>query len=129
MKDIVLDLKGSFVNEDEMKSIESEIMAAHELLITKKGISSEMTGWIDYVDSMNKKEYDEIKKSAEYIKNNCEAFILLGIGGSYLGARASIEAIRGDFQNELSVPKVYYAGQNLSGSSYPLRPRGSLPSL
>ncbi len=116
MKDIVLDLKGSFINEDEMRGIESEIMAAQELLLDKRGISSDMTGWIDYAESMNMDEYEEIKKSAEHIKNNCEAFILLGIGGSYLGARAAIEAIRGDFHNELSSPGVYYAGQNLSGA-------------
>ncbi len=116
MKDIVLDLKGSLITEDEMKNIESEIMAAHELLLDKKGISSDMTGWIDHAGSMDADEYEEIKKSAEYIKNNCEAFILLGIGGSYLGARAAVEAIRGDFHNELSSPKIYYAGQNLSGA-------------
>lgn len=116
MKDIVLDLKGSFINEDEIKNIESEIMAAQELLLDKKGISSDITGWIDYTGSMDEDEYEEIKKSAEYIKNNCEAFILLGIGGSYLGARAAVEAIRGDFHNELSSPGIYYAGQNLSGA-------------
>jgi len=116
MKDIVLDLKGSLITEDEMKNIKSEIMAAQELLLDRKGISSDMTGWIDYAESMYVDEYEEIKKSAEYIKNNCEAFILLGIGGSYLGARAAVEAIRGDFHNELSSPKIYYAGQNLSGA-------------
>lgn len=116
VKDIVLNLKGSFINEAEMKNIESEIMAAQELLLDKKGISSDMTGWIDYAESMDENEYEEIKKTAEYIKNNCEAFILLGIGGSYLGARAAVEAIRGDFHNELSSPKIYYAGQNLSGA-------------
>ncbi len=116
MKDIVLDLNGSFINEGEMKNIEPEIMAAQELLLDKKGISSHMTGWIDYAETMDMDEYEEIKKSAQYIKNNCEAFILLGIGGSYLGARAAVEAIRGDFHNDLSSPAVYYAGQNLSGS-------------
>lgn len=115
MKDIVLDLNGSFINDEEMKSIESEIMEAQEKLLDKKGISSDMTGWINYAHNMDTNEYEEIKKTADYIKNNCEAFILLGIGGSYLGARAAIEAIRGDFHNELSSPKVYYAGQNLSG--------------
>ncbi|MGD9568842.1 MAG: glucose-6-phosphate isomerase [Sedimentibacter sp.] len=116
MRDIVLDIKGSFINEDELKAIAPEIMAAQELLLQKKGISSDMTGWIDYADSLNMDEYNEIKNTAEYIKNNCEAFILLGIGGSYLGARAAVEAIRGDFHNELSNPKIYYAGQNLSGA-------------
>lgn len=116
MRDIVLDINGSFINNDELNLIAPEIMAAQELLLSKKGISSEMTGWVDYASTMDIKEYDEIKKTAQYIKNNCEAFILLGIGGSYLGARAAIEAIRGDFHNELESPKVYYAGQNLSGA-------------
>ncbi|MDW5299077.1 MAG: glucose-6-phosphate isomerase [Sedimentibacter sp.] len=116
MKDIVLDLNGSFVCEDEIKSIESEIMEAQEVLLDKKGISSEMTGWIDFMNTMDENEYEQIKTCANYIKKECEAFILLGIGGSYLGAKAAIEAIRGDFHNELCSPKVYYAGQNLSGS-------------
>ncbi len=116
MKDIALDLKGSSINQEEMGKIAPEIMAAQELLLDKKGISSDMTGWVNYTDSINIEEYNEIKNTAIYIKNNCEAFILLGIGGSYLGARAAIEAIRGDFHNELSSPKIYYAGQNLSGS-------------
>lgn len=116
MKDIVLDLKGTFITNAEMKDIEPEIMAAQKMLLKCEGFSSDMTGWIDYVDNINKKEYDEIKLSANYIKKNCEAFILLGIGGSYLGAKAAIEGIRGDFHNELHSPKVYYAGQNLSGT-------------
>lgn len=116
MRDIYLDLKGSFINEIELNEIKPEIMAAQELLLHKKGISNEMTGWIDYTDNINIGEYNEIKKCAQYIKDNCEAFILLGIGGSYLGAKAAIEAIRGDFHNELTSPKIYYAGQNLSGA-------------
>lgn len=116
MEDIVLDLNGSFVHEHDMKNIESEIMAAQEVLLDKTGISSEMTGWIDYMNTMDENEYRQIKSCGKYIRENCEAFILLGIGGSYLGARAAIEAIRGDFHNELCSPKVYYAGQNLSGS-------------
>jgi len=116
LKEIVLDLNGSFVHEDEMKSIESEIMISQEVLLDKKGISSEMTGWIDFMNTMDENEYEQIKSCANYIKEESEAFILLGIGGSYLGARAAIEAIRGDFHNELCSPKVYYAGQNLSGS-------------
>ncbi len=115
MKEIYLDLKGSFISDAEIKAIAPEIMEAQELLLDKKGISSDMTGWLDYAKSMDMKEYDEVKKTAKYI-NGCNAFILLGIGGSYLGARAAIEAIRGDFHNELKSPQVYYAGQNLSGS-------------
>ncbi|MDF2616806.1 MAG: hypothetical protein K0Q47_1461 [Sedimentibacter sp.] len=59
MEDIVLDLKGSFVAFDEMKNIEPEIMNAQETLLDKKGISSEMTGWIDFMDTMDKEEYEK----------------------------------------------------------------------
>lgn len=116
MEDIVLDLNGSFVALDEMNSIKTEIMNAQETLLDKKGISSEMTGWIDFMDTMDKKEYEEIKKCGKFINENCDAFIILGIGGSYLGAKAAIEAVRGDFHNELKSSQVYYAGQNLSGA-------------
>lgn len=116
MRDIFLDLKGSFISENELEAISPEIMAAQELLLHKKGISSDMTGWVDYASNIKIEEYNEIKKSAKYIKDNCDAFILLGIGGSYLGAKAVVEAIRGDFHNELTSPKIYYAGQNLSGA-------------
>ncbi len=115
MGNITLNLTGSFINQADMEKIKPEIMAAQELLLNKKGISYDMTGWIDYADKIGS-EYDEIIKLKECIMNKCEAFILLGIGGSYLGAKAAIEAIRGDFHNEIENPKVYYSGQNLSGS-------------
>ena len=115
MDNIKLDLHGSFIEENELKTIKPEIMAAHEMLLDRKGVSSEMTGWLDYMYRMDKNEYREIKEAANYIKKNSQAFILLGIGGSYLGAKAAIEAVRGDFHNELLSPQVYYAGQNLSG--------------
>ena len=116
MANINLDLKGSFIEEKELEEIKTEIMTALKILLDRKGISSEMTGWLDYMHRMDKNEYGEIKAASKYIRENSEAFILLGIGGSYLGAKAAIEAIRGDFHNELCSPKVYYAGQNLSGA-------------
>lgn len=116
MRDIVLDLNNSFISKEEMKDIEPEIMQAQKLLLDKKGISSNMTGWVDYTDSLSLIELAQIKEQANHIKRNCQALIVLGIGGSYLGARAAIEAIRGDFHNELKSPQVYYAGQNLSGA-------------
>jgi len=116
MNEIVLDLKGSFINEEEMENIKPQIIQSLKMLMHGNGISHEMTGWIDYMNSYDVEEYEEIKASAKQIMSNSEAFILLGIGGSYLGARAAIEAVRGDFHNELCSPKVYYAGQNLSGA-------------
>ncbi len=116
MENIKFNLQGSLITEEELRKIQPEIMEAQEKLLDRKGISSEYTGWLDYVNRIDKKEYEDIKITANYIKENCDAFILLGVGGSYLGAKAAIEAIRGDFHNELCRPQVYYAGQNLSGS-------------
>lgn len=116
MKNIELDLKGSFITEEEMKNMKPQIMEAQKTLLCGNGLSSDMSGWINYMNNYDEVEYEEIKSSARYIMNNCDAFILLGIGGSYLGARAAIEAIRGDFHNELCSPQIYYAGQNLSGA-------------
>lgn len=115
MKNINLNLEGSFITNQEMEYIKPEIIAAQELLYSKHEQGNDMTGWIDYVDKISS-EYDEIKKAAEYIKGKSEAVILLGIGGSYLGAKAAIEAIRGDFHNEIEKPSLYFAGQNISGS-------------
>lgn len=116
MNNLSVDLKGSFISNEEMENIKGEIIASQKILFDRSGISSEMTGWLDYADTYSREEYAEIKEAAKYIMNNSEAFILLGIGGSYLGARAAIEAVRGDFHNELCSPKIYYAGQNLSGA-------------
>lgn len=116
MKKIELDLKGSFITTEELQNIKPQIIEAQKTLLNGSGISSDMTGWINYMNNYDEAEYEEIKTSASYIINNSDAFILLGIGGSYLGAKASIEAIRGNFHNELCKPQVYYAGQNLSGA-------------
>lgn len=116
MRELVLDLKGSFINDYEMQEIKPEIMKAQKILLECCGISSEMTGWIDYINKFDNDECEDIKACAKYIRCNSEAFILLGIGGSYLGAKTAIEAIRGDFHNELCSPQIYYAGHNLSGS-------------
>lgn len=116
MKNLSIDLKGSLISNEEMENIKAEITESQKILLDRSGISSEMTGWLDYADTHSIEEYGEIKEAAKYIMNNSEAFILLGIGGSYLGARAAIEAVRGDFHNELCSPKIYYAGQNLSGA-------------
>jgi glucose-6-phosphate isomerase len=116
MKDLVLDLKDSFVSEEEMEIIKPEILEAQNLLLNGAGISSEMTGWINYMNEFSHGETEDIKATAKYIMNNCDALLILGIGGSYLGSKAVIEAVRGDFHNDLCEPKIYFAGQNLSGS-------------
>lgn len=115
MENITLNLDGSFISNQETENIKAEIMAAHETLLNREGVSSDMTGWIDYADRIGD-EYEEIMNAAECIRDKCEVFIVLGIGGSYLGAKAAIEAIRGDFHNEIQKPAVYFAGQSLSGS-------------
>lgn len=116
MNNITLDLKGALLNSQDYEKMSEAAIAAHVKLKSGSGISSDMTGWVDYPKRMDKAEYERLKKAASYIRNNSDSVVLLGIGGSYLGARAAIEAVRGNFHNELSRPRIYYAGQNLSGA-------------
>ena len=68
MKNISIDLHGSFIDKEELKEIKTEIMTAQETLLDRKGVSSEMTGWLDYMYRMDKTEYEDIKTSAKYIR-------------------------------------------------------------
>jgi glucose-6-phosphate isomerase len=116
MEDMELDLTGSFISDDEMEDIKPEIMKSHEMLLSRTGISSDMTGWIDYPEKIGNYELSSIKKAGEHINKSCDVLVVIGIGGSYLGANAAIEAVRGNFHNDLCCPKVYFAGHNLSGA-------------
>jgi glucose-6-phosphate isomerase len=74
MENITLNLQGSFIEENELKEIKPEIMAAQEMLLDRKGASSEMTGWLDCMYRMDKKELEDIKRAGRYIQENSQAF-------------------------------------------------------
>lgn len=116
---IKFDYSKSFVKEHEVDNFKTFIENSHNLLHANKGPGSEFTGWMNLPSDYDKDEYERVKAAAERIRNNSEVFVILGIGGSYLGARACIEALSHSFHNTLSKdkrtsPEIYYVGNNIS---------------
>jgi glucose-6-phosphate isomerase len=91
------------------------------MLHEKTGAGNDFLGWIDLPVNYDKEEFSRIKKAAEKIKSDSDILIVIGIGGSYLGARACIEALGHTFYNVLAkdkrkTPEIYFVGNNISGS-------------
>lgn len=109
----------SFVTDEEILSFQEKITAAHNALHNKTGAGSDFTGWVDLPVNYDKEEFDRIKKAAEKIKKNNEILIVIGIGGSYLGARAVVEFIKGQCYNAMAddCAKIYFTGNSISSSS------------
>ena len=110
-------IKG-FVSEAELAAIQGEISAAHKTLLTGSGEGNDFLGWVDLPSNYDKEEFARIKVAAEKIKKNCDVFIVIGIGGSYLGARAVVEFLKSPMYNNLKkdTPDIYFAGCNISPS-------------
>jgi glucose-6-phosphate isomerase len=108
-------LKG-FVAEHELKGTEAQVLLAHKQLHDKSGAGNDFLGWLDLPKNYDKDEFNRIKKAAEKIKADSDVLIVIGIGGSYLGARAVIEALRSPLYNSLkkSTPEIYFAGCSIS---------------
>lgn len=109
----------SFVTNDEVMFFQEKIDAAHEALHNKTGAGSDFTGWVDLPVDYDKDEFARIKVAAEKIKKNSDVLIVIGIGGSYLGARAVIEFIKSQNYNDLrkGTPAIYFSGNSISSSS------------
>ncbi|MCL2697772.1 MAG: glucose-6-phosphate isomerase [Oscillospiraceae bacterium] len=105
-----------FVGGHELAGIEPQVMLAHKQLSEKTGLGSDFLGWADLPANYDRAEFARIKKAAEKIKADSEALIVIGIGGSYLGARAAIEALRSPLYNSLKkqTPEIYFAGNSIS---------------
>jgi len=91
-----------------------------EVLTSKTGAGNDFLGWVDLPETYDKDEFARIKKAAEKIKNDSEVLVVIGIGGSYLGAKAAIEFLSHSFYNNLpkdkrKTPEIYFAGTNMSG--------------
>ena len=108
----------SFVNSDELAGIKPQVETAVDLLHNKKGLGNDFLGWLDLPENYDKDEFARIKVAAEKIKKNSDVLIVIGIGGSYLGARAVIELIKSPFYNNLKkdTPDIYFVGNNISPS-------------
>lgn len=94
-----------FLNESEITNLEPMVREAHNMLHNGTGAGKDFLGWIDLPVNYDKEEFARIKKAAEKIKNNSDVLIVIGIGGSYLGARAAIEMLSHNFYNVLQKGK------------------------
>ncbi len=105
-----------FLQEDELKALQPQVTAAHQQLHQKSGLGNDFLGWLDLPENYDKDEFDRIKKAAKKIQDSCDILIVIGIGGSYLGARAAIELLKSPFYNNLKkdTPDIYFAGNNIS---------------
>ncbi len=108
-----------FIRENDLRGLETQLAAAHELLHNGTGLGNDFTGWVNLPFDYNKDEFARIKKAAEKIKADTDVFVVIGIGGSYLGARAAIEFLKSDNYNALpkDTPDIYFAGNSISGSA------------
>ncbi|MBE6631754.1 MAG: glucose-6-phosphate isomerase [Ruminococcaceae bacterium] len=108
-----------FVGEGELDAIQSEITKAASLLDSRSGEGSDFLGWVDLPENYNKAEFAAIKEAAEKIKKSCDILVVIGIGGSYLGARAVIEFLRSPLYNNLKkdTPDIYFAGNSISATA------------
>lgn len=106
------------VSAQDIKAMEPKAVAALETLHNKSGAGSDFLGWVDLPENYDKEEFARIKKAAAYIRENCDVLIVIGIGGSYLGARAVIEALKSQNYNALAkdTPQIYFIGNSLSPS-------------
>ena len=106
----------SFISEEEIVNIKPYAKVAYETVKNKSGAGSDFLGWFDLPENYDKEEFARIKLAAEKIKKSCDVLVVIGIGGSYLGARAAIEFIKSPLYNNLKkdTPDIYYAGNNIS---------------
>ena len=110
-----------FISEDEVKNIAKQVEDAKDLLMSRKGAGNDFLGWLDLPTAYDKEEFARIKKAAEKIKSDSEVLLVIGIGGSYLGARAAIDFLRHNFYNSVSkeirkTPEIYFLGNNISST-------------
>jgi len=108
-----------FVSDAELKNMERIALSAKEELVSKTGAGNDYLGWIDLPVKYNKKEFARIKEAAAKIQSDSDVLLVIGIGGSYLGARAAIDFLRHSFYNNISkkqrkTPEIYYVGNSIS---------------
>ena len=110
-----------FITKDQIAAMKAETEAARETLLSRSGAGNDFLGWIDLPVDYDKEEFARIQKAGEKIRSDSDVLIVIGIGGSYLGARAANEFLNHAFFNSLpkdkrKAPEIYYAGNNLSGT-------------
>ena len=111
-------LKG-FVSQHEYEAIAPQVETAHQLLMSKTGMGNDFLGWVNLPTAYDKEEFARIKVAAKKIQGNSDVFVVIGIGGSYLGARAAIEFLKSEKYNDLrkDTPAIYFAGNSISSTA------------
>ena len=107
-----------FIAENELKGLETQVAAAHKTVNEKSGLGNDFLGWVTLPIDYDKEEFARIKAAADKIRKDTDILIVIGIGGSYLGARAAIEFLKGPYYNQLrgDAPEIYFAGNSISGA-------------
>lgn len=120
-KEVVFDYSraAGFVSAEEMDNMKATVMCAKDVLMDKSGAGNDFLGWIDLPVDYDKEEFERIKKAAAKIQNDSDVLLVVGIGGSYLGARAAIEFLSHSFYNVLpkgkrKTPEIYFLGNSIS---------------
>lgn len=103
-----------FFSADELKAIAPQVSAAHKTICDKSGAGSDFLGWVDLPVDYDKEEFARIKAAADKIRSNSDVLIVIGIGGSYLGAKAAIDFVTGPFYNYTAKTQIIFAGNNIS---------------
>lgn len=121
MSKITIDYSKTGVQSHEVEYFKEQIAIGHKMLHEKTGPGNDFLGWVDLPVDYDKEEFARIQKAADKIKNDSDVLIVIGIGGSYLGARACIDALSHTFYNALSkeqrkAPEIFYVGNSISGT-------------
>lgn len=119
MENLKLDLQNSGIDTKEIQEYSKKVKEIHEELQKNKNNEDEFLGWIDLPENYDKEEFERIKKAAKKIQKDSDVLLVIGIGGSYLGARAVIESLTNSFYNmqekgKRKTPQIIYVGNTLS---------------
>ena len=120
-KEVVFDYSraAEFISAEEMENFKTTVMSAKDTLVNKSGAGNDFLGWIDLPVDYDRDEFARIKKAAAKIQGDSDVLLVIGIGGSYLGARAAIEFLTNSFYNVLpkevrKTPEIYFVGNSIS---------------
>ncbi|MGX6962907.1 glucose-6-phosphate isomerase [Vagococcus xieshaowenii] len=112
---------GTFIGENELGYMQSQVTAAHNDLRNGTGAGSDFIGWVDLPENYDKEEFARIQQAAEKIKSDSEVLVVIGIGGSYLGAKAALDFLNNTFYNlqsneDRKAPQIFFAGNSISST-------------
>ena len=108
-----------FVDDSEFTAIAPQVRAAHEVLHAGTGLGNDFLGWVDLPENYDRQEFSRIQAAAKKISSDTQVFVVIGIGGSYLGARAAIEFLKSNNYNALkkNTPDIYFLGNSISSTA------------